>query len=227
MAIQREHIRIVIDGEWTAHNCKTFFESLDEIYSAGCYLAGGELSELYWKLFANDEHTGEDIGRMANELLRSYGGRKLPPPLQVTQLRYGSKGITDLVGIAAIIREVRKLIERLLTIDLERRKLEAELAGIVLENQKLMIRNDILKQKYESVKSKRQRARIEFIEGVSDSTVGPDLVGFVDARIHIIDEAIADGRLVGVDLVDPSADPASETLAAGEHPQRSRKIVLE
>jgi hypothetical protein len=85
-----EKLRIYIDGDWQAKDFAAFFMEIHGIYDAN--------------KFAFIDTTSSAYDQVADLAL----------PIRVLSVQYGSPGFTDLMGVGAIIKELRSFLEFLI-----------------------------------------------------------------------------------------------------------------
>ncbi|MEM9320588.1 MAG: hypothetical protein AAGA70_16510 [Pseudomonadota bacterium] len=90
-------LRLHIDGDWDAADFAAFFKSIDELYN---YLCVTFERELY-----------PEFGRVYAYPFRGGRPRDLRFRLDVRRIEFASPGFTDLAGLAAAMREIRELLQ--------------------------------------------------------------------------------------------------------------------
>ena len=100
-------LRIHLDGDWDAAGFAAFFQSLDDLFN---HLSLTKERDFY-----------PEFGR-----IYGFGRYRIRPEyryrLEVRSVSYSSPGFTDLVGLAAALREIREFLQYLITFVSERGK---------------------------------------------------------------------------------------------------------
>mmetsp|Transcript_23602 Transcript_23602/g.41810 ORF Transcript_23602/g.41810 Transcript_23602/m.41810 type:complete len:173 (-) Transcript_23602:191-709(-) len=115
--------------------------------------------------------------------------RKHNATLNVRRIEYASPGFTDLAGFGAILSEIRQFLEFLITHIGERkqRQLDLEHQQVDLEHKKLEL----------------QKTKLEVINALETSNLNQSAAKLVEIQdVTVLIEAIEDGRLTKVELVD-------------------------
>lgn len=167
-------LRLHIDGDWDAADVAAFYRCLDELHN---YLA---LCLEYENLSA--------------DRIYAFGFKRGPTDarfrLLVKQIKYASPGFTDLAGLAAAMKEIRELIQFLITHWSERTDRKLSRQKNKLEIAKLRL--ELLERAYsiESQYGSRMPFDAEKYFGIKSNDL-PDIDPLIDAVIN--------DRLVGIE----------------------------
>ncbi|NDU99947.1 hypothetical protein [Pseudoroseicyclus tamaricis] len=121
-------LRLEIDSDWSAADFAALFRTLDDLYA-------NYLMVYYSDPFVRVLNRGRVFA-----YADSFGYMPRLPSLQVIRIKYSSPGFTDLAGIAAVVRELRELIQFIIKLwverkdrELDRKQRDIEIASLKLE----------------------------------------------------------------------------------------------
>ena len=160
-------LRVEIDGSWNAAEFAAFYQSLNEIY----------------QFFLLDR---DPFWLERGPYGRYIGYRRIDASsLQVASIRFASPGFTDLLGISAALRELRELIQFILTHISAgpKRRLEREAMQLEIATAKV----DLLRKLLELPEMPPGRAdevrAILGVRGAQLPDIDPIIAGVLDMRI--------------------------------------------
>ena len=170
-------LRVYFDGDWKAAEFAAVFREIHELH---------EHVALRIRVF------NLNSGALRDETTFRLSRRAAP--LRVQRIKYGSPGFTDLVGMGALVREVRELIQFLIVHfrEVADRKQDRELRQLQIAKAKLEIL-EAFQQIRAGEKPQESLGSLKLFSEVADFSDLPDF----DA----IAEAIFDGRVVHTEIV--------------------------
>ena len=158
---ESETIRIKIDGVWSVPDFEEFFRSITSIAKAATdeldYYFSGEVGQVY----------------LDRDIRREHG------VLRVVKIVFASPGFTDLTGIAGIVRELRGLIEFLVTNFQQRgdRENNREMARLNLAQRKV----ELIRELASMPENERDRVREHILR---TSACDPLLLAISEGRVR-------------------------------------------
>ncbi|WP_417266804.1 hypothetical protein [Celeribacter baekdonensis] len=175
-------LRINIDGNWDAADFAAFYGALDDLYNYACLALERDFTPVLGRVYA--------FGTRRSLLGARY-------TLQVAKVQFASPGFTDLVGIAAAMREIREFLQFLIKFASEHsdRRLSRERSKIELTEAKLRL----LERLYELEDRYGTRVPLEAEKHFGLKSKGlPNLDPLIEAAIE--------GRITAVGDTDDAED---------------------
>lgn len=170
-------LRVEIDGRWSASDFAAFYKSTNDLYQFFLF----DRDPFWWDRGPYGRYIGYRLFDDAT--------------LEVRQTKFASPGFTDLVGIAAAVREVREFFQFIIThvSSREDRRLDRALKQIEIQERKVQL----LRTLYEMPDIPPGRMEgIDALLGVRNAQL-PNIDPIIDGAIE--------GRIVGCKEVDPKA----------------------
>ncbi|MCF6311577.1 MAG: hypothetical protein L3J39_03915 [Verrucomicrobiales bacterium] len=199
MDTQNQILRVGIEGRWTATEMASSLKEINFLYDLRLYLNAIEETEPYleemshfyppfqrygksflFARYAQPLHQPEDLNRNTKIIFPEH-------VLRVSQIKYASPGIKDLLGLEGVLKEVRLFIQYLLDRDQQREAQE-------LDNQGKRIKNarDFAKLRVESARADKE------IEMLSSDGYGE----IVEDNTRQLSRLVEERKIVSIEMLE-------------------------
>lgn len=203
MNTQDQILRVGIEGRWTAAEMASSLKEINFLYDLRLYLNAIEETAPYWEEMS---HFYPPFWRSGKSFLFTHYSLPLHKPedlnrntkiifpehvLRVSQIKYASPGIKDLLGLEGVLKEVRLFIQYLLDRDQQRESQE-------LDNQRKRIKNarDFAKLRVESARADEE------IEILSADGYGE----IVEDNTRQLSRLVEERKIISIEMLEGEPD---------------------
>jgi hypothetical protein len=199
--------RVIIDGEWTADDLSTFLRCYEDIYNF--YSLKRIFNRPFRPPFFPIDFSYPVSDRFAlltdwlshvSENLRLHQFEDRHPPLEVSQIRYGSRGNTDLTGYGAAARHTKEFLNGIIHWRSENKKRLEEVEAMKLDNDERQKRIDAIEIENEGKRLELFRQKLQICKelGMTKEQTRQALLA-VERRTDVFDKLISDGKIDSVE----------------------------